>query len=162
MLCAAAAAGNSGANSPLTSHLAAAAAVAAAAAATTTTGAPAASPSGWCIFVYNLAPEVQESDLWQLFGPFGAVPAVKVVRDTQTGKCKGFGFVTMSNYEEAMLAIQSLNGFMFYNRVLQVSFKTPAGGVAHTSGVTVLPSIGNSSGLGLVNTTNKSAKLGNF
>jgi RNA recognition motif-containing protein len=29
--------------------------------------------SGWCIFVYNLAPETEENILWQLFGPFGAV-----------------------------------------------------------------------------------------
>jgi len=35
--------------------------------------------SGWCIFVYNLAPETEENVLWQLFGPFGAVQAVKVL-----------------------------------------------------------------------------------
>lgn len=35
-------------------------------------------PPGWCIFVYNLAPETEESTLWQLFGPFGAVLSVKV------------------------------------------------------------------------------------
>lgn len=36
--------------------------------------------SGWCIFVYNLAPETEENVLWQLFGPFGAVQSVKVFR----------------------------------------------------------------------------------
>merc|ERR1719433_2289578 len=40
--------------------------------------------SGWCIFVYNLAPETEENILWQLFGPFGAVQNVKVIRDLQT------------------------------------------------------------------------------
>ena len=50
--------------------------------------------TGWCIFVYNLAPDTEESVLWQLFGPFGAVQSVKVIRDLQTNKCKGFGFVT--------------------------------------------------------------------
>ncbi|XP_043480920.1 ELAV-like protein 3 isoform X6 [Leptopilina heterotoma] len=80
--------------------------------------------SGWCIFVYNLAPETEENVLWQLFGPFGAVQSVKVIRDLQTNKCKGFGFVTMTNYEEAVVAIQSLNGYTLGNRVLQVSFKT--------------------------------------
>merc|ERR1739844_709376 len=59
--------------------------------------------SGWCIFVYNLAPETEENILWQLFGPFGAVQNVKVIRDRtdppgtpssatpgdlQTNKCK--------------------------------------------------------------------------
>ncbi|GAB0089751.1 protein elav-like [Sergentomyia squamirostris] len=80
--------------------------------------------SGWCIFVYNLAPETEENVLWQLFGPFGAVQCVKVIRDLQTNKCKGFGFVTMTNYDEAVVAIQSLNGYTLGNRVLQVSFKT--------------------------------------
>ncbi|XP_063980820.1 ELAV-like protein 3 isoform X4 [Diachasmimorpha longicaudata] len=80
--------------------------------------------SGWCIFVYNLAPETEENVLWQLFGPFGAVQSVKVIRDLQTNKCKGFGFVTMTNYEEAVVAIQSLNGYNLGTRVLQVSFKT--------------------------------------
>jgi len=80
--------------------------------------------AGWCIFVYNLAPETEENVLWQLFGPFGAVQSVKVIRDLQTNKCKGFGFVTMTNYDEAVVAIQSLNGYTLGNRVLQVSFKT--------------------------------------
>ena len=101
--------------------------------------------SGWCIFVYNLAPETEENILWQLFGPFGAVQNVKVgsvtdlsstllspvqvIRDLQTNKCKGFGFVTMTNYDEALVAIQSLNGYTLGNRVLQVSFKTNKGKV---------------------------------
>merc|ERR1719216_630818 len=80
--------------------------------------------SGWCIFVYNLAPQTEENILWQLFGPFGAVQNVKVIRDLQTNKCKGFGFVTMTNYDECLVAIQSLNGYTLGNRVLQVSFKT--------------------------------------
>ncbi|KAG5893189.1 hypothetical protein JTB14_016465 [Gonioctena quinquepunctata] len=78
--------------------------------------------SGWCIFVYNLAPETEENVLWQLFGPFGAVQSVKVIRDLQTNKCKGFGFVTMTNYDEAVVAIQSLNGYTLGNRVLQVRY----------------------------------------
>lgn len=93
-------------------------------------------PTGWCIFVYNLSPDMEEAGLWQIFGPFGAVQSVKLIRDSSTGKCKGFGFVTMSNYEEALLAIQSLNGFTLSNRILQVSFKTnptPKTKVASTS-----------------------------
>lgn len=80
--------------------------------------------SGWCIFVYNLGPESDESILWQLFGPFGAVQSVKIIRDVQTYKCKGFGFITMTNYEEAVTAINCLNGLNLQNRILQVSFKT--------------------------------------
>ncbi|XP_015233684.1 ELAV-like protein 2 isoform X1 [Cyprinodon tularosa] len=80
--------------------------------------------TGWCIFVYNLAPDADESILWQMFGPFGAVTNVKVIRDFNTNKCKGFGFVTMTNYDEAAVAIASLNGYRLGDRVLQVSFKT--------------------------------------
>lgn len=79
--------------------------------------------TGWCLFVYNLPQEAEDNILWQLFGPFGAVQNIKLIRDYQTKKCKGFGFVTMTNYEEAVMAISSLNGFTLGNRILQVSFK---------------------------------------
>uniref|UniRef100_A0A183B4R7 ELAV-like protein n=1 Tax=Echinostoma caproni TaxID=27848 RepID=A0A183B4R7_9TREM len=81
--------------------------------------------TGWCIFVYNLAPETEEANLWQLFGPFGAVQTVKIIRDPATNKCKGFGFVTMSNYEEALLAIHSLNGFALGNRQTDFPYRCP-------------------------------------
>lgn len=76
----------------------------------------------WCLFVYNLCSDMQESVLWQLFGPFGAVQNVRIIRDHQN-KSRGFGFVTMSAYESALNAINSLNGIILSNRVLQVSFK---------------------------------------
>ncbi|XP_075342265.1 ELAV-like protein 1 isoform X1 [Odontesthes bonariensis] len=85
------------------------------------------SSSGWCIFIYNLGQDADEAMLWQMFGPFGAVVNVKVIRDFNTNKCKGFGFVTMSNYEEAAMAIHSLNGYRLGDKVLQVSFKTNKG-----------------------------------
>ncbi|XP_034530486.1 ELAV-like protein 1 isoform X1 [Notolabrus celidotus] len=85
------------------------------------------SSSGWCIFIYNLGQDADEAILWQMFGPFGAVINVKVIRDFNTNKCKGFGFVTMTNYEEAAMAIHSLNGYRLGDKVLQVSFKTSKG-----------------------------------
>jgi len=85
---------------------------------------PGNSTSGWCIFVYNLGQDADEGILWQMFGPFGAVTNVKVIRDFNTNKCKGFGFVTMTNYEEAAMAIASLNGYRLGDKILQVSFKT--------------------------------------
>ena len=65
-------------NPILSGPAAGAAAAAAASAGNGTTGGAAAAASaingsGWCIFVYNLAPETEENILWQLFGPFGAV-----------------------------------------------------------------------------------------
>uniref|UniRef100_A0AAY4EU68 ELAV-like protein n=1 Tax=Denticeps clupeoides TaxID=299321 RepID=A0AAY4EU68_9TELE len=85
---------------------------------------PSSSTSGWCIFIYNLGQDVDEGFLWQMFGPFGAVTNVKIIRDFNTNKCKGFGFVTMTNYEEAAMAIASLNGYRLGDKILQVSFKT--------------------------------------
>ncbi|KAI5931922.1 ELAV-like protein 1, partial [Manis javanica] len=69
---------------------------------------PGSASSGWCIFIYNLGQDADEGILWQMFGPFGAVTNVKVIRDFNTNKCKGFGFVTMTNYEEAAMAIASV------------------------------------------------------
>jgi len=45
----------------------------------------------------------------------------QVMRDLTTNKCKGFGFVTMTNYDEAVLAITGLNGYQIGTRQLQVS-----------------------------------------
>ncbi|KAJ3599451.1 hypothetical protein NHX12_033413 [Muraenolepis orangiensis] len=84
-------------------------------------------PGGWCIFIYNLGQDADEGILWQLFGPFGAVTNVKVIRDFNTNKCKGFGFVTMLNYEEAAMAVSSLDGYRMGEKTLQVSFKTSKG-----------------------------------
>lgn len=70
-------------------------------------------------FDKNKNPLIQKIPLFS-----GAVQSVKVIKDLQTNKCKGFGFVTMTNYDEAVVAIQSLNGYTLGNRVLQVSFKT--------------------------------------
>lgn len=78
----------------------------------------------WCIYVSNLPPETEEHVLWKLFGPFGAVLNVNVVYNKETNKCKGIAFVTMVKYEEAILAIQSLNGKIVGHRKMQVSFKT--------------------------------------
>lgn len=63
-----------------------------------------------CLFVCNLAPEVEEATLWRLFGPFGAVRSVTVAREHKSFRCRGFGFVNMTNYQDACLAIHCLNG----------------------------------------------------
>lgn len=82
------------AGNPILSGPAAAAAGAAASAAAgngAASGAAAAasaiSGSGWCIFVYNLAPETEENILWQLFGPFGAVQVSAMIFDELLAGC---------------------------------------------------------------------------
>lgn len=82
-------------------------------------------PQPWCIFVYNLPDATEDSLLYQLFSPFGAISSVRVIKDTDTQKCKRYGFVNMLNYEEAHSAILHLNGHMCDGKPLQVSFKMP-------------------------------------
>ena len=48
---------------------------------------------------------------------------LQVMRDFATSKCKGYGFVTMTNYEDALVAIAALHGYQLGSRILQVSFK---------------------------------------
>lgn len=79
---------------------------------------------GHVVYVFGLDEDAGDADLWELFGPFGPVQSAKAVRDPILDKCKGFGFVTMTNYEDAIEAIRTLDGFPRGDRRLQVSFKT--------------------------------------
>ena len=86
--------------------------------------APSSTPGNFCIFVYNVPESTEDSLLYQLFSPFGAISSVKVIRDLKTGLCKRYGFVNMVNYEEAYQAVVSLNGTNIDGKILQVSFKS--------------------------------------
>jgi len=79
---------------------------------------------GYAIFCYNIGNNATERTLWQLFSPFGTVQKVNVIMEPGKGVCKGYGFVTMTNFQEAQNAINHLHGFYFQGRPLQVSFKT--------------------------------------
>lgn len=61
------------------------------------------------IFVGNLASDVQEEDLNNLFSEFGQVKEVKIIRDLFTQQSKGFAFVEMPGLAEAQKAINGLN-----------------------------------------------------
>jgi RNA recognition motif-containing protein len=77
------------------------------------------------IYVGNLSYEVTEEDLKEAFGAFGEVETVKVLKDTYTGRSKGFGFVEMPNNSEAQAAIESLNDKEFKGRALTVNMARP-------------------------------------
>ncbi|XP_032518202.1 ELAV-like protein 1 isoform X1 [Danaus plexippus] len=85
-------------------------------------GAPAAPQT--TVYVYNVGEDTEELALWQLFGPYGAIDSIKVIKDPETKKNKGFAFVNMREYDEAAMAIQALNGYTLNGQVLSVSFKT--------------------------------------
>ena len=72
------------------------------------------------ILVRNLARSVLESEIRELFEAFGNVQSCSLVMDEQTGKSKGFGFVTMPNPGEAKAAIKSLNGKVLNDSQIRV------------------------------------------
>ena len=77
------------------------------------------------LYVGNLTYEVTDAGLQQLFGEFGSVRSAQVVMDRDTGRSKGFGFVELSNDQEADQAIAALNGKDFNGRTLTVNEARP-------------------------------------
>jgi RNA recognition motif-containing protein len=61
------------------------------------------------IFVAKLSSRTKSEDLEQMFGEFGQVTSAKVIMDRETGYSKRYGFVEMSNDDEATTAIENLD-----------------------------------------------------
>jgi cold-inducible RNA-binding protein len=77
------------------------------------------------IYVGNLSFSVGEAELRQLFEQKGAVDAVTVMRDTDTGRSRGFAFIEMSSDEDAQKAIAELNEYSMDGRNLTVNEARP-------------------------------------
>ncbi len=77
------------------------------------------------LYVGNLPYETNEDDLQALFGEIGAVETVTVMRDRETGRARGFGFVEMASDEDAQRAIAQLNEKPFGGRSLTVNEARP-------------------------------------
>ena len=77
------------------------------------------------IYVGNLSYEVTEEDLKEAFEVFGEVESVKVLKDTYSGRSKGFGFVEMASNAEAQAAIDGLNDKELKGRTLTVNKARP-------------------------------------
>jgi RNA recognition motif-containing protein len=77
------------------------------------------------IFVGNLGPDATETEIAELFKPFGQVGSVQLVREMFTGKGKGFGFVEMPGKQHSLAAIAGLNGKDFDGRALKVNEARP-------------------------------------
>ena len=83
------------------------------------------------LFVGNLNFKTTGDDLRELFSEVGTCDSATVMFDRATGKSRGFGFVEMSNDDEAQKAITELNGREFQGRNLNVNEareRTPGGG----------------------------------
>ncbi len=77
------------------------------------------------IYVGNLPYSTREEDLREVFEAHGNVENVKIIRDRETGRSRGFGFVEMSSEEETNAAISALNGSDLGGRTLKVSLSKP-------------------------------------
>jgi cold-inducible RNA-binding protein len=77
------------------------------------------------LFVGNLSFNTTENDLNTAFAAFGTVTETNLMMDRETGRPRGFGFITMSSAEEAQKAIEGLNGKDMDGRALTVNVAKP-------------------------------------
>ncbi len=73
------------------------------------------------IFVGNLSFQSTDADLTAAFSPFGTVTSAQIVKDRDTNRSRGFGFVDMTDATEAKAAIAGLNGKEVSGRALTVN-----------------------------------------
>lgn len=73
------------------------------------------------LFVGSLDWNVNDSDLMEAFGRFGNVLEAKVVLDRETGRSRGFGFVTFEDASDANTAAQELDGTELRGRAIRVN-----------------------------------------
>jgi RNA recognition motif-containing protein len=77
------------------------------------------------LYVGGLAYAVTDQELSNLFAQHGTVETANVVKDRDTDRSRGFGFVEMSSQDEAEKAIQALNGTDLQGRALTVNVAKP-------------------------------------
>jgi cold-inducible RNA-binding protein len=77
------------------------------------------------LFVGNLSFNATEADLNALFSAHGTVTETNLMTDRETGRPRGFGFITMSSPQEAQKAIEALNGKEMDGRALTVNLAKP-------------------------------------
>lgn len=77
------------------------------------------------IYVGNLAFSVTDEDLRQLFAGHGDVASANVIKDRFSGESRGFGFIEMPSRDDAMAAIEALNGTDLKGRSITVNEAKP-------------------------------------
>jgi cold-inducible RNA-binding protein len=77
------------------------------------------------LYVGNLSFNTTENDLQDAFAAHGTVVETNLMMDRETGRARGFGFVTMSTADEAQNAITALNGASIDGRALTVNVAKP-------------------------------------
>ena len=80
------------------------------------------------IYVGNLSYQTTEDGIRDLFSQHGQVEEVRLITDRETGRPRGFGFVTMPDDTEAQAAIAAINGQELEGRALNVNEARPRTG----------------------------------
>tara|TARA_Y100001934_G_scaffold48362_1_gene58779 strand:- start:18 stop:395 length:378 start_codon:yes stop_codon:yes gene_type:complete len=80
---------------------------------------------GTKVFVGGLSWDATDDDLKQLFGECGTVSDGVILQDRETGRSRGFGFVTFASDDEAKAAIEKFHDFEFMGRKLTVNEARP-------------------------------------
>jgi cold-inducible RNA-binding protein len=77
------------------------------------------------LYVGNLSFSTTEETLQAEFGAHGQVEEVALITDRETGRPRGFAFVTMANENEARIAIEAMNGVEIDGRTITVNEARP-------------------------------------
>lgn len=73
------------------------------------------------LFIGGLSWDTNEQDLESAFSEFGQLEELKLIRDRDTGRSKGFAFATFQNQNDAMDAIKGLDGTELDGRTIKVN-----------------------------------------
>ena len=77
------------------------------------------------MYVGNLSYDATDSDLRELFEAHGNVTDVFIVKDRESGRARGFAFVSMETPEEMNAAVEGLNGVEYLERALTINEARP-------------------------------------
>ncbi len=77
------------------------------------------------LFIGNLPYKATDAELQDFFSGAGTVTSATIIKERDSGRSKGFGFVEMSSDQEAEKAIEMLNGQDFQGRAIMVSIARP-------------------------------------
>lgn len=77
------------------------------------------------LYVGNLPKEIDRKELAEVFAEEGDSVTTKVITDRKTGKCRGFGFVTVKTDEKADEIIEKFNGYVFKDSTLKIEKALP-------------------------------------
>jgi RNA recognition motif-containing protein len=110
------------------------------------------------IYVGNLPKEFEREELEAVFAEFDESASTKVITDRKTGKCRGFGFVTVKTDEQADVLIEKFNGFMFKDTELKLEKALPRAKGSEEGAPTAAPVGGGAAKRSKAGSSNKSRR----